>query len=341
MKKIWLFIAWPLSAMYGIILWFRNALYLSGLIRRVSFNVPVIAVGNLIAGGSGKTPMVLYLISRLSTQRKLAVLSRGYGRETRSFRWVNTHDLAIHTGDESLMIKQRFPEVLVAVCESRVEGVKRMLNEFPDIDSIILDDAFQHLHILPAQSILLTTYQRPYFRDYPFPAGLLREFRTGSKRADAIVVTKCPNLPDNTTADQWKKNLKVMENQQLFFAQYHNKHITQVQGEPDQSARTLLITGIAHPQILVDFVKSKWSVDKHYAFNDHHKYGLDTFRNIKTDFPGNVNVITTEKDWVKWTPYLSEIVEWNILMVIVEVQIDRPDEFDGFLNRVTVKNKAR
>ncbi|MCL4153106.1 UNVERIFIED_CONTAM: hypothetical protein GTU68_053341, partial [Idotea baltica] len=167
--------------------------YDSGILKSTSFNVPVISVGNLSVGGAGKTPHVEYLIMLLQDYLNVAVLSRGYKRKSKGFRWVNRKDQVTQTGDEPLQFKRKFPETAVAVCESRNIGIPMMLQGKKDIQTILLDDAFQHRSVVPGLNILLTTYDEPYTRDYLLPSGRLREFRSSAKRADVIIVTKCPD----------------------------------------------------------------------------------------------------------------------------------------------------
>jgi tetraacyldisaccharide 4'-kinase len=167
-------------------------MYDIGILKSTSFDIPIISVGNLAVGGSGKTPMVEYLIRELGNEYNIATLSRGYGRKTKGFRWVESSDSFTQTGDEPLQIKTKFEQISVAVCEDRVAGVRRILADKPETNLIILDDAFQHKAIKPSLQLLLSTYDSPYFQDYLMPAGRLRESRKGAERADAIIYTKCP-----------------------------------------------------------------------------------------------------------------------------------------------------
>lgn len=338
MKKIWLLFGLPLSMLYGAVVAIRNSFYLNGIFKRVSFEIPIISVGNLNAGGSGKTPMVIHLLSQLSPVSEVAVLSRGYGRKSKGFRWVEMEDTAELSGDEPLMIKNRFPKTFVAVCGSRVAGVRQMLKDAPQIEVILLDDAFQHLHIQPSLNILLTDHSKPYFMDYPFPAGLLREFRSGNRRADIIVVTKCPEFPDSFVKTKWKQLLHLKSHQQLFFAKYLNGDFKPMQGNLNPQVPSVLVTGIANADSLKDFASSKLELSQHFCFKDHFLYHRETFDHIAKNYPGEINVITTEKDWIKWGPFLNQIPQWNILIVPVQVTVSQHHEFNEMLTQLT-RNK--
>ena len=171
----------------------RNTLYDLNLLKSYSPEVATISIGNINVGGTGKTPMVEYLLRELSQHYNIAILSRGYGRKSKGYIEVNKESKPIEVGDEPLLLKSKFENCKVAVCENRVYGVKQILAKRPDINLIVLDDAFQHRRIKPFIQLLLTSYQLPYFHDLPFPAGRLREFGFTAKRADALVVTKCPH----------------------------------------------------------------------------------------------------------------------------------------------------
>ena len=166
--------------------------YRMGIFKTTSFDTPIISVGNLAVGGSGKTPMVEYIISLLEKEYTIAVLSRGYGRKTKGFYSVEPHMNPAETGDEPLQIKNKHPRITVAVCEDRVAGVQKILADNPNVNLILLDDAFQHRAIQPHVQLLLSTYHTPFYTDYMLPAGRLREYRVGASRASAIIFTKCP-----------------------------------------------------------------------------------------------------------------------------------------------------
>lgn len=182
----------PFALLYGLTVLVRNGLYQIGFFKSIRFSFPVISIGNLSVGGTGKTPHIEYFIQHLQEYVRIGVLSRGYGRNTRGYRLVQTNDHAELSGDEPVQIKRKFPDTAVAVSENRALGIPQLLKTNPEVQLILLDDAYQHRAIRPALSILLTDYNRPYYQDFLLPVGRLREWRGGARRADAIVVTKCP-----------------------------------------------------------------------------------------------------------------------------------------------------
>jgi len=190
--KYFRYFLFPLSVLYGCILSIRNFLYNNSFLKSKSYSVPVISVGNLNTGGTGKTPMIELLVRTLGEEYSLATLSRGYKRTTKGFIEVNAHHSSSDVGDEPLQFKNNFPDLKVAVDANRQRGISNLLRAYPKLDMILLDDAFQHRKVKPDFSIVLTTYKDLYVRDFVLPTGNLREFQTGSKRADMIIVTKCP-----------------------------------------------------------------------------------------------------------------------------------------------------
>ena len=194
MSRFWLvkILLIPASLLYGLGIALRNIFYRFGLLKSVEFSVPVISVGNLSVGGTGKTPHIEYLVWSLKPFLQIATLSRGYGRKTKGYREVRFYDKARDVGDEPLQFKRRFRDLIVAVSESRTFGIIQLLNEYPQLQTILLDDAFQHRSVDPGLNILLTEYDKPYTRDFMMPSGRLREFKSAANRADIIIVTKCP-----------------------------------------------------------------------------------------------------------------------------------------------------
>ena len=291
---------WPLTMWYGIGVAVRNLLFDWGVRRSIRPSVPTVGIGNLRMGGTGKTPHTEYLI-RLFAGRRVALLSRGYGRETKGFVLADEHSTAAQIGDEPLMMARKFPQLTVAVCEERVEGIERLSQLAPSPDVVLLDDVYQHRSIKPALNILLTEYGDPYFRDHILPFGNLREGRRGRKRADIVIVTKCPHLLDDDEQQQMRSNLQIGDKQRLFFS--HIKYGAPVSLYEDtpytECDEVVLVTGIAHPGPLVNYLEKKYKVH-HLRFADHHSFKkkdycriIDTFDLIKSS---RKVVITTEKD---------------------------------------------
>lgn len=271
----------PLSAIYWLVSSVRNWCYDRGVFKSTSFGIPIISVGNLAVGGSGKTPMVEYLIRELQDECNVAILSRGYGRKTKGFLWVEPNLSPIETGDEPLQIKTKFNEILVAVCEDRVAGVERILKEKPDTNLIILDDAFQHRAIKPSIQLLLSTFNKPYFTDYLMPVGRLRESRKGEKRANALIFTKCP-------MDYVPHNVDI---QPAFYStiRYQN---------PEIEGPVFGFSGLANNSLFAKHLAKSYNLQGFKGFRDHYTYTADDIHNLMSQAKGAI-LVCTEKDWMK------------------------------------------
>ena len=289
-------LGWPISLLYGWVVWVRNKLYDWGWLSSRAYEVPVLCVGNLSTGGSGKTPMVEWLLSRLSPERKVAVLSRGYRRRSSGYQRVTAGRTAEEVGDEPLQIARNFPGAVVAVDANRQRGIEKLLaSESPDL--ILLDDAFQHRKVRPSGSILLTSHDELYPSEPYLPVGNLRDHRSQARRADLIVVTKCP--PDMPEAERARIRaaLRPGVGQQLAFASL-------CYGDPrDESGRVFpvenlrkapltLVTGIARPGPLLTYLRGLGVRFEHVKFPDHHRFSDREIQMLKARQP----VLTTEKD---------------------------------------------
>ncbi len=279
----------PISALISIALYIRHRLYDAHILRSSEVQVPTICVGNLALGGTGKTPHVEYLIRQLSSRYRLAVLSRGYGRRTKGFRLVTPTGTAFTVGDEPLQIATKFPSIPVAVCENRVKGVRQLLKTYPDLQLVILDDAFQHRAIRCDLNILLTAYDNLYIKDRVWPLGHLRDLKTRCHKAQVIIVTKCPlnMLPIDKRI--LETTLHKASFQQLYFSAYEYAPLPQ-DGTP------LLVTGIANPQPLFDYVQAQQPNAELFAFPDHHDFMPPEVEIIKSRAAAFDYVLTTEKD---------------------------------------------
>ncbi len=271
----------PLSAIYWLIASVRNWCYDIGILESTSFDIPIISVGNLTVGGSGKTPMVEYLIRNLQDEYTVATLSRGYGRKTKGFRWVEINHSFKETGDEPLQIKTKFEHIAVAVSEDRVAGVKRILAERPEINLILLDDAFQHRAIKPSIQLLLSTYSKPFYKDWLMPSGRLRESRAGAKRADAIIFTKCP---DSFRQLNWAD--KVV---------FHSKISYQ---KPEIEGPVYGFSGLANNTPFEKHLANSYDLIGFKGFSDHHSFTQSELGNLFKVAKG-ATVVCTEKDWIK------------------------------------------
>lgn len=299
------FILWPFSLIYGGVMLLRNSFFDWGIFPVSKVDAKIISVGNLSVGGTGKTPHVEFLIDALSREGQVAVLLRGYGRKSKGFLRVNEHTNIDLAGDEALMYARRFKgSIEVAVCEKRVLGAQKLLKNNPKIKYIILDDAYQHRHIHRDHNILLTEFNKPYFKDMVLPAGRLREFTKGKNRADIVIVTKCPNNLSQVEKDKFKANLKLKKDTPVFFSAIDYGSFVGLYGaeEVEMSKNMVLVTGIANPSPLVSYLKTYGEVE-HINFKDHHHYtaqDIDEIHKLFDTFVGRDKlIVTTEKDAVR------------------------------------------
>ncbi|MFO7674085.1 MAG: tetraacyldisaccharide 4'-kinase, partial [Lutibacter sp.] len=300
-------IAFPFSILYGLITSLRNYLYDVGLLKSAHFKTPTIVVGNLSVGGTGKTPQIEYLIDLLKNNFKIAVLSRGYKRKSNGFFIADEKVSAEIIGDEPFQIHLKFPEAIVCVDADRTNGITKLeeLENPPKV--ILLDDAFQHRKVRGGFNILLTTYANLYVNDTMLPTGDLRENASGAKRAQAIIVTKCPADISETAQAEITKKLHPKPNQQVFFTTI--TYDTQLKGDSmlDLSDLSdyhiLLVTGIANPKPLTDYLKNKKLNFKHLNYPDHHHFSLNELGEINAAYESlsttNKIILTTEKDYVR------------------------------------------
>lgn len=300
----------PLSWLYGFITDLRNRLYDKRVFTSYRPPVPTICVGNLTVGGTGKTPHVDFLIQCLPWP--LATLSRGYGRQTKGFRMAGPNDTADTLGDEPLQLYYRHrPDVTVAVGEKRADAIRQLLAARPKLRTILLDDAFQHRAVRPHINLLLSDFARPFYDDYPFPAGWLRERRWGARRAEAVIITKCPDaLPENQrTAIEQRLMPYLRPGTPVFFTglRYANpvNFVDRTLSIPDGTP-VILVTGIARSEPLETHVKKRFSLIRHLRFADHHRYTATDLRKIEASLPSDGVVLTTEKDFVKLASLLTE-----------------------------------
>ena len=309
--------------MYGIITYLRNKLFDCGIIEQKSHPVKIISVGNIRVGGTGKTPFVEYLIKALSPYFNLAILSRGYGRKTKGFIHLQPHHSASEVGDEPLLIYKRNPNTLVAVCEERNKGVENILKDSPKTNLIILDDAYQHRYINRDINILLTEYNRPFFKDRVIPYGRLREYRKGYKRASYIVVTKCPPLSEKQKQDFVLK-LKPLPYQKIFFSNIVYKPPYHIKNKEKQinlsDYKVLLLTGIANNQHIIEYLNSITQVVDTITFSDHHNFTEKDKIQIKNHYnrfsESNTILLTTEKDAMRLQDFETDIY---VLPIDIEV----------------------
>ena len=307
-RKITAYLFFPLSIVYTIVVVVRNKAFERGLLRQRRHQTPTIGVGNLSAGGTGKTPHIEYLTNMLSAIEgyKPAVLSRGYRRQTRGFVLATPTTTVEEIGDEPFQMYAKRPDVPVAVCEDRNLGMDMIANRCSDVNLVLLDDVYQHRYIRPNIMVLLTDYARPFYTDSVIPFGNLREPRSGYRRADIVVVTKCPTTLSAEEQSQIVARIKPTEGQKVFFSYMEYGTPTAMDGQStaslDSITDVLLLTGIANPKPLVDKVAQTCRIHL-CRFADHHNFSIadieliaKRFHNIKAK---RKIILTTEKDYVR------------------------------------------
>ena len=345
----------PFSLLYGCVAAVRRFLYRKRILPSEESPIPAIDIGNLAVGGTGKTPHTQYVIELLKDSFRVASLSRGYGRVSKGYYSVKQCDSSqINTqtfGDEPFMTHLRFPDIPLAVDGNRAEGVRNLLDENPETEVIVLDDAYQHLSFRPTFHVLLTEYDRPYRPDMPMPSGLLREFPRAARFADAVIVTKIPDGAD-TDESAWRYRLHIKPHQQLFFTRFHYEQpipVTPKAQKMDlQSVRNMVVlTGIAHPKPLIEHLRrdvkfcvstttGKLNVVKHYAFPDHHNFTPKEIQSIYDQHFDNIGdecvLVTTEKDWMRLqAEHIRNIVSLlPIFVVPVQVEFVTENQRDTF-----------
>lgn len=311
-----------LNPLFALVVWLRTKLYEWGIFNRKKFDVPVLVVGNLSTGGTGKTPMVDFIIQYIKSKKKIAALSRGYGRKTKGFRAVLTNDKPTMVGDEPLLLKQKHPDISVFVCENRVEGIEQIMKAQPEIEGFVLDDAYQHLRLQAAYYVLLTDFSNIYIDDALLPAGNLRESAIAANRADAIVITKCPL----DISDELKKTvisrIKPLAHQPVFFSWIDYAPLPGV----FMQQPFVLVTGIANPQALLRFLGDKDLHFTHLPFDDHHTFTAEDYDRMASEAKKQKThlILTTEKDSVRMD--LKKIQKLGLEMKTVNIHLEVSDK---------------
>jgi tetraacyldisaccharide 4'-kinase len=334
-------ILFPFAVLYGFITSIRNFLFDKGILKSTSFDIPVIAVGNLSVGGTGKTPQIEYLIRLLSDRYKVATLSRGYKRKTEGFVLADETVNAEILGDEPFQFYQKFTNIQVAVDANRTNGITQLLSQKEKPQVILLDDAYQHRKVKAGFYILLTSYDDLYAEDFMLPTGNLRESRSGANRADCIVVTKCPGDLSYQKQEEIKRKLSLNPGQQLYFTfiayddAIYNK--TQKIAVKDiKSEAKILLAGIAKPKPFFDFLKNE--KDECLTYPDHHHFSDADLSEIQGKAQ-NKKIITTEKDYVRLKD--SKLVAQLYYLPIKSTFIDQQENFDVSVLEYVKKNSVR
>ncbi|WP_290793913.1 tetraacyldisaccharide 4'-kinase [Flavihumibacter sp. UBA7668] len=317
----------PFSLLYWVAIFLRNKLYDWKVLKSASFNIPIVCVGNIAAGGTGKSPMVEWLLRQFGKELKMATLSRGYKRKTSGYALANAETTALEIGDEPMQFHLKFPHVSVAVGEERVVAVPLLLHDRPETELIVLDDAFQHRAIKAGLNIVLTDYSNLYSRDWYLPTGDLRDEKRSAERADIIVVTKCPANLSEQQAKEIEKELEPAPRQELFFASisYGSPYqlVSRQERKLEANMEVLLVTGIANPKPLKRLLSEKVASYEQMVFSDHHIFTIDDIKEIERRFSqlgGNKKIIlTTEKDAVRLMKFQQDLAAWSLYVLPIEM----------------------
>jgi tetraacyldisaccharide 4'-kinase len=345
-----------LSLIYGFITSVRNWLYDFRILKSVDFDIPVISIGNITVGGTGKTPHIEYLIRLLQSDFRVATLSRGYMRKTKGFRVVETTSGVEETGDEPLQIKKKFPEITVSVCENRVTGVQELLRLKTPPDVVLLDDAFQHRRINPGINIVLIDYNKPLNEDHMLPCGRLRENPAQLRRATSIIVTKCPSEVTPITRRIMAKDVYLFPYQELFFTSitYGSLYPVFPDAPPQEITDNLLkkgilvVSGIASPEYMINYLEQFSGEVKSAIFPDHHYYDRGDILRISQKFHELKStekiVVTTEKDVQRLTVDHLLTKELKSVLYCLPVQVKFLDQegkqFDNKIKEYVGENKS-
>lgn len=305
----------PFALLFGLIVVMRNWLYNKNFFKSASFGLPLICVGNLSVGGTGKSPMVEFLVIHLKGRFKVATLSRGYKRKTKGYALANENTTAIDIGDEPLQFYKKFPDVPIAIGEERIVAIPQLLHDHPETEVVILDDAFQHRAIKPGMNILLTDYGNLFTRDFYLPTGDLRDAKSSYKRAGIIIVTKCKTDLSFEEKQSIAKEIDPLPHQKIFFSTiaygvpYHitNRTFFHI----NEQTEVLLVTGIANPRPLKKFLEERIETYYMMHYTDHHIFSIDDWRDMKKRFEGidaeKKIILTTEKDAMRLLKFSNEI----------------------------------
>ena len=323
------FLLYPLSLIYRLYSSFRNFLFDLGIIDSIVYKIPTIGIGNLSTGGTGKSIVVDYIIEKHKNKSKITTLSRGYNRNTKGFVQASKKSSAYEIGDEPFQFYSKHPEINVVVCEDRRKGMNIILKNLPNTDLCIWDDVFQHRFVKPGLMILTTTFQYPFYEDEILPIGNLREDKSSSKRADFIVVTKCPDNLSKKDKDSFIKSLKPLDNQKVFFSSL--TYLKKIKSESEEieidvlkDDDFILVTGIADSSYLVNFLKSKGLKFKHLKYSDHYNFNKSSINKI-TELSINKKILTTEKDFGRLSPKINDRDIYYI-----EVGLEFPAEINDY-----------
>ena len=316
--------------LYGFTIGLRNLLYDLELLKSVKYNLPVINVGNLSVGGAGKTPHVEYLVELLKDYMNVATLSRGYKRKTKGFRFVKHNDNVLLSGDEPLQFKKKYPDITVAVSESRALGIPEIVKNFPETNLILLDDAFQHRSVEPSLNILLTDYNLIFPDDMLMPSGRLREWKSAYLRADIIIITKCPKDQNEINKNEILKKINPTDHQKVYFSYYqygrpYYMYNAQYKINLSELDSVVLVSAIASLDYLLDYLEKETIITSNFKFEDHHLYSEHEVSLIKQAFENSEDskklILSTEKDATRLDIHRKYLIENKLPIYILPVRV--------------------
>lgn len=350
--KFFRFLLFPFALLYGLVIFVRHSLFDLGILPSKSYEIPIIGVGNISVGGTGKTPMVEYLIEMLADEYKTATLSRGYKRKSKGFLIANQFSDVIDIGDEPLQYYQKFSnKITVAVDKDRREGIENLIQNDPNLNLIILDDSFQHRYVKPGLNILLTDYYNLYTNDHLIPVGRLRDLKHAAKRADIIIITKTDKVMSPILSRGLERMIKPLPHQKLYFSYLKYGKYMPAPGLDlpmikKQPSVIVLFTGIANPWPLQDYLISKCNELVTIEFQDHHNFKKKDIDNIlkvfNDQFRRNKILLTTEKDMMRLikSTYFSRFKDIPLYYIPVKMKIHKPgvEEFNKQIVDYVTKN---
>jgi len=330
------YLLFPFSITYSCITAFRNLLFDYGIFKSKTYNIPIICIGNLSVGGTGKTPHTQYIINLLKSKYQVAILSRGYGRKGSTLQYVKETSKVSLVGDEPLQLKQNNPNCLVVVEKIRNKGVQQILKDYPETKVILLDDGYQHRWIKSGINILITPYSSPYYKDYHMPVGNLRESKKGAERADAIIFSKTPENSNPTQRKGMIEQLHLFAHQQAYFSRINYstwKCIkTNKEFNPNEKESITLVSGIVNCDPLVQYLQEKGHTVNHVKFADHHNYNSNDIDNILKQYNKDSStkklILTTEKDATKLRAFEGKFNKVSAYYIPIEIDFEQKERFD-------------
>ncbi|NDC41701.1 MAG: tetraacyldisaccharide 4'-kinase [Chitinophagia bacterium] len=335
---------YPLALLYGAIIWLRNRLYDVGFFTSIGFSLPVICVGNLSTGGTGKTPHVEYLLALLQYRYRVATMSRGYKRYTKGFLLAGPDANALKIGDEPMQYVLKFPEAVVSVAEERLTGIPSLLQRRPDVEVVVLDDAYQHRSVKAGLNILISDYAHPFYDDHILPFGNLREGRKAYERANMIIISKCPENLSDTAALAMERRIAPLPGQSVYFTRIAYGlpyHLFTRQAVDLTQQNIVLVCGIARPAPLVAYLHERAAAVHVLSYADHHYFvtsDIEEIRSAANNWMAERKLIlTTEKDATRLLLHAAKLAEWDIDIAVLPIEVqfllDRGELFNREIER--------